>query len=149
MTVYGGKLWNCWIHCYNATFDWQICNFLLKVAVHWHLAFWCIKRSMNELTHMHIYFWASHSFVIKLCFSSFFISLKYRTPLSAWSQRTWKFWNGVRQSHFKVRWAVLVSFMTLWPHYRSRSCIQLVRIVHVCHFPQLVTFHVVYILPFL
>ena len=32
-TVYDGKLWNCWIHCYNATFQWQIYNFLLKASV--------------------------------------------------------------------------------------------------------------------
>ena len=23
MTSYDGKLWKCWIHCYNATFDWH------------------------------------------------------------------------------------------------------------------------------
>ena len=28
-----GKLWKCWIHCYNATFDWQIYNFLLKASI--------------------------------------------------------------------------------------------------------------------
>ena len=33
MTVNEGKLWNCWIHCYNATFDWQICYYLLKASV--------------------------------------------------------------------------------------------------------------------
>ena len=29
MTVYDNKLWNCWIHCHTATFDWQIYNICL------------------------------------------------------------------------------------------------------------------------
>ena len=45
--MHDSKLWNCWIHCYNATFDWHIYNPLLKASVHTLLANKDIKRKFG------------------------------------------------------------------------------------------------------